>query len=77
MVERVPTERCSNFTKTSIEGFPSLYFGDIDILIEENVPISTSTSPLEFHEVDPREREEEEVYLQETHFLAGSLKMSE
>ena len=77
MVGRVPTERCSNFTKTSIEGYPSLYVGDIEISLEEKVPRSTSTSPLEFHEVDPREREEEEVHMQEPHFLAGSLKMSE
>ena len=63
MVERVPTERCSNFTKTSTEGCPSLYVGDIEILIEEKVPRSTSTSPLEFHEVDTREREDEEVHL--------------
>ena len=60
-----------------MEVFLSLYVGDIDISLEEKIPISTSTSPLEFHEVDTREREEEEVHLQETHFIARSLKMSE
>ena len=77
MVERVPTDGCSSFSETSIEGCTPLYVGDIDISVEENVPRSTSTSPPEFHEVDPREREEEEVHLPELHFLAGSLKMSE
>ena len=72
MIERVPTYGCSNFIETYTKGFPSLYVGDI-----ERVPISTSTSPLDFHEVDTREREDEELHLQEPHFLAGSLKMSE
>ena len=54
-----------------------LSIGDIEISLEEKVPILTSTSPLEFHEVDIGEREEEEVHLQEPHFIAGSLKMSE
>ena len=54
MIERVPTDGCSNFIETSMEGFPPLYVGDIDISLEEKVPISTSTSPLEFHEVDTR-----------------------
>ena len=77
MVERVPTDGCSSFSETSTEGCPPLYVGDIEISLEEKVPISSSTSPLEFHEVDPREREEEEVHLQEPHLLAGSLKMSD
>ena len=77
MVERVPTDGCSSFSDTSTEGCTPLYVGNIDISLEEKVPISTSTSPLEFHEVDPREREEEEVHLPKNHFLAGSLKMSE
>ena len=47
-----------------MEGCPSLYVGDIEISLEEKVSRSTSTSPLEFHEVDIREREEEEVHLQ-------------
>ena len=49
----------------------------MDISLEEKVPISTSTSPLEFHEVDPREREEEEVHVPPPHFISESLKMSE
>ena len=77
MVEGVPTDRCSNFTKTYTEGFPSLYVGDIDISLEEKVTRSTSTSPLEFHEVDTKERKEEEVNPQEPHFLAGSLNICE
>ena len=76
MIERVPTDGCSNFIEISMEGFPSLYVGDIEISLEEKIPRSTSTSPLEFHEVDTREREEEEVHLQEPHFLVGSLKTS-
>ena len=71
MVEGLPNDRCSNFTNTSTEGFPYLYFGGIEISLEVKVPRSTSSSPLEFHEVDPEEREEEEVHLQEPHFLVG------
>ena len=77
MIRRVPTKGCSNFTETSTKVFPYLYVGDIDISLKEKVPRSTSTSPLEFHEIYTREREEEEVHLQEPHFLPGSLKMSE
>ena len=76
MIERVPTDGCSNFTETSTEGCPYPYVGDIEISLEEKAPRSTSTSPLDFHEVDPREREEEEVHMQEPHFLVGSLEMS-
>ena len=53
----------SSFSDTSTKGCPPLYVGDIYISLEENIPRSTSTSPLEFHEVDPRDREEEEVHL--------------
>ena len=56
MVERVPTDGFSSFSETYIEACTPIYFGDIDISLEEKVPRSTSTSPLEFHEVDPRER---------------------
>ena len=77
MVLRVPTDGCSNFIETYTEVSPYLYAGDLQISLEEKVARSTYTSPLEFHEADPREREEEEVHLQEPHFLAGSLKMSE
>ena len=77
MVERVPNDGCSSSSETYIEGFPPLYVGDIDISLKEKVPGSTSTSPLEFHEVDPREREEEKVHLQEAHFITGSLETSE
>ena len=39
---------------------------------------STSPSPLELHEVGPSKKEEDEdVNLQEPHFLEGSLKMNE
>ena len=54
---------------TYTKGCPSLCFGDMDISLEEKVPRSTSTSPLEFHEVDLGEREEEEVHMQEPSFL--------
>ena len=38
---------------------------------------STSLSPLELHEVCPSKKEEnEEVHLQEPHFIEGSLKMN-
>ena len=63
MIERVPTDGCSNFTKTYTKGYTTLYVGDIDISLEEKVPRSTFTSPLRFHEVDTRERKEEEVDL--------------
>ena len=63
MVERVSTNGCSSFSETSIEGCPPLYVCDIDISLEEKIPRSTSTSPLEFHEVDPKDREEQEVHL--------------
>ena len=66
--ERVPTDGCSSFSETSTEGCPPLHIGDMKISLKEKVPRSTSTSPLEFHEVDPRDREEEEVHLPETHF---------
>ena len=77
MVERVPTDGCSNFTETSTEGCPCLYVGDIEISLKEKVPRSTSTSPLKFHEAGPREKEEEEAHLAEHHFIIGSLNMSE
>ena len=71
-------KECSKLIETSTEGCPFLYVGDIKISPEGKVPRSTSTSPLEFYEVDPREREEEEeVHLEEPHFLVGSLKISE
>ena len=38
MIERVPTDGCSNFTETSMKGCPSLYVGDIYISLEEKVP---------------------------------------
>ena len=39
---------------------------------------STSPSPLELHEVGPSKKEEdEEVHLQEPHFIEGSLNMNE
>ena len=58
IVEGVPTDGCSSFSETYIDGFPPIYVSGIEISLEEKVPRSTSTSPLEFHEVDPREREE-------------------
>ena len=75
--ERVPIDGFSSFIETSIEVCPPLYVGVIYISLEENVPRSTSTSPLKFHEVNPRERGEEEVHLPELHFLVGSLNMTE
>ena len=63
MLETIPIDGCSSFSSTYTEGCTPLYVGNIDISLEEKVPISTSTSPLEFHEVDPREREEEDVHL--------------
>ena len=48
-----------------------------DLVVVEEETRSTSPSPLELHEVGPRKKEEdEEVHLQETHFLEGSLNMN-
>ena len=47
------------------------------VAVEEETR-STSPSPLELHEVGPSKKEEdEEVHLQEPHFLEGSLNMNE
>ena len=35
MVERVPTDGCSSFSGISIDVFPPLYVGDIEISLEE------------------------------------------
>ena len=49
-----------------------------DLVAVEEETRSTSPSPLELHEVGPSKKEEdEEVHLQEPHFLEGSLKMNE
>ena len=49
-----------------------------DLVAVEEETISTSPSPLELHEVGPRKKEEdEEVHLQEPHFIEWSLNMIE
>ena len=49
-----------------------------DLVAVEEETRSNSPSPLELHEVGPSKKEEdEEVHLQEPHFLEGSLKMNE
>ena len=48
------------------------------LVVVEEETISTSPSPMELHEVGPSKKEEdEEVHLQEPHFLEGSLNMNE
>ena len=47
------------------------------VVVEEETR-SNSPSPLDIHEVGPSNKEEdEEVHLQEPHFIKGSLKMNE
>ena len=84
--ERVPTNGCSQLYASDIEIiFQNVSTSQIYIkheneylLVVEEETISTSPSPLEFHEVDPNKKEEEdEVHLQETHFIEGSLNMNE
>ena len=52
-------------------------FENRDLVAAQKDRRSTSTSSLEFHEFDPRRKEEEEVHLLELYFLVGPLNMSE
>ena len=84
--EGVPTDRCSQLYVGDIEiRFQNVVASQVssqheneDLVAVEEETRSTSPSPLEHHEVVPSKKEEdEEVHLQETHFLEGSLKMNE
>ena len=85
MVSRTSTDGCSPLYVGDIEihiedmdaSTHSFDHDEEDLVAAQKEPRSTSTSPLEFHEVDPRKDEEEEVNLPELHFLAWPLKMSE
>ena len=66
--------RFQNFSATQIS---SKHENEYLVAVEEETR-STSSSPLELHEVGPSKKEEyEEVNLQEPHFLEGSLNMIE
>ena len=84
--ERVPNDGCSQIYAGDIEIiFQNVVARQIshehkyeEIVVANEKPRSTSPSPLEIHEVVPSNKEEdEEVHLQEPHFLEGSLKMNE
>ena len=84
--EGVPTDGFSHLYVGDIEiNFKSVVVSqnyikheNEDLVEVEEETISTSPSPLDLHEVGPRNKEEyEEVHLQEPHFLEGSLKMNE
>ena len=79
--EGVPTDGCSQIYVGDIEiNFASFYASQTSIKHENEYLVaveeetrSTSPSPLELHEFGPRKKEEdEEVNLQEPHFLEGS-----
>ena len=84
--EGVPTDGCSHLYVGDIDiAFESVsarqssikHENEYLVAVEEET-ISTSPSPLELHEVGPCKKEEdEEVHLQEPHFLEGSLNMNE
>ena len=84
--EGVPTNGCSHLYVGDIEitfesvvaSQNSIKHENEDLVAVEEETISTSPSPLDLHEVGPSKKEEdEEVHLQEPHFLEGSLKMNE
>ena len=84
--EGVPTGGCSHLYVGDIEitfesvssSQTSIEHENEDLVAVEEETRSTSLSPLELHEVGPSKKEEdEEVNLQEPHFLEGSLKMNE
>ena len=83
--EGVPTDGCSHRCVGDIEiNFKSVaasqnsikHENEYRVVVEEETR-STSPSPLELHEVGPSKKEEdEELHLQEPHFLEGSLNMN-
>ena len=84
--EGLPTNRCSQIYVGDIEirfqnfstSQNSIKHENEYLVAVEKETRSTSPSPLELHEVGPSKKEEdEEVHLQEPHFLEGSLKMNE
>ena len=83
--EGVPTDGCSKIYVGDIEiifqnvstSQNSIKHENEDLVAVEEETKSTSPSPLELHEAGPSKKEEdEEVYLQEPHFLEGSLNMN-
>ena len=85
--EGVPTDGCSQIYVGDIENrfqnfdasqISSKHENEYLVAVEEETR-STSPSPLELHhEVGPsKKEEEEEVHLQEPHFIEGSLNMNE
>ena len=83
--EGVPTDGCSHLCVGDIEiTFESVAASQTSIkheneyLVEaEEETRSISPSSLELHEVGPSKKEEDEVHLQEPHFIEGSLNMNE
>ena len=84
--EGVPIDGCSKLYVGDIEirfqnvaaSQNSIKHENEDLVAVEEETRSTSPSPLELHEVGPSKKEEdEEVHLQEPHFIEGSLKMNE
>ena len=84
--EGVPTDGCSKLCVGDIE-IRFKFFATIQtsikheneyLVVVEEETRSTSPLPLELHEVGPSKKEEgDDVYLQETHFIEGSLNMNE
>ena len=83
--EGVPTNGCSQLYVGDIEirfqnvvaSQNSIKHENEYLVVVEEETQSTYPSPLELHEVGPRKKEEdEEVHLQEPHFLEGSLNMN-
>ena len=84
--EGVHTDGCSHIYVNDIEitfesvvaRQNSIKHGNEYLVAVEEETISTSPSPLELHDVGPSKKEEDdEVHLQELHFLERSLKMNE
>ena len=83
--ERVPTDECSQIYVGDIEiRFESVATSKTSIkheneylVVVEEETRSTSSSPLELHEVGPSKKEEDdEIHLQEPNFIEGSLNMN-